>query len=143
MAVRELSVSDYFLDTSVLIAYFKKEDQQTHDLITQVLDRQASATISAITVAEIWSASDMVDDIIREERQSVLELLDVRAIDNTIAQYAGKLRRQHNLALPDALIAACAVEAGGRFYSKDPHFSRLLKSGVLTGQVYSALAADS
>jgi len=53
-------MADYFFDTTVLVAYFKKEDPQTHDFVARVLDGQATAAISAITIAEVWSASGAV-----------------------------------------------------------------------------------
>ncbi len=127
---------DFFFDTSVLVAYFKREDMQSREWIVQVLNGQASAAVSAITVAEVWSASDMADDIARRERQATLDLLDVIPINRVIPIRGGELRREHNLALPDALIAACAEQSGGQFLSKDPHFNRLLEANVLSGQVY-------
>ena len=128
---------NYFFDTTVLVAYFKKEDPRTHELFAEVLNGQATATISAITVAEVWSASDMTDATVREERRATINLLNIVAIDRAIAERGGELRREHNLALPDALIAACAEQAGGRFLSKDPHFNRLSKTSGLDVQVYT------
>ncbi len=129
-------MANYFFDTTVLVAYFRKEGAQTHDLFMRVWSGQATATISTVTVAEVWSASDMTDETVQSERRAIIELLGIIAIDRAIAERGGELRRRHNLALPDALIAACAERAGGQFYSKDPHFRRLLESGVLTGVVY-------
>jgi predicted nucleic acid-binding protein len=129
-------MADYFLDTSVLVAYFKKEDARTHDLMAQVLEGQATAAISAVTVAEVWSASDMADESARRDRQATMELCQVLPVDRLVAERAGELRRRHALALPDALIAASAEQSTARFLSKDPHFSRLLSAGVLQGEVY-------
>ncbi len=129
-------MADYFFDTSVLIAYFKKEDLQTHDAITRVLEKQSTAAVSAITVAELWSSSDMVDEVVRGDRLATIEFCEIIPIDRVMAERGGELRREYNLALPDALIAACAEQSGGQFFTKDPHFNRLLKVGVLTGQVY-------
>ena len=92
--------------------------------------------ISAITVAEICAASDMDDPGLREKRLAVLNLLNKISIDASIAERGGELRRQHNLALPDALIAACAEQVGGHFLTKDVHFNRLMKTGILQGDVY-------
>jgi len=129
-------MADYFFDTSILVAYFKEEDTRTVEIVESVLIGERSASISAITVAEIFSASDMADSLLRDKRIAALNLLNMTAVDRAIAERAGELRRQHNLALPDALIAACAEQSGGQFFSKDQHYNRLLKTGVLAGQVY-------
>lgn len=126
----------YFFDTSVLVAYFKEEDTRTVEIVESVLIGERSANISAITVAEIFSASDMADSLLRDKRLAVLNLLNMTAVDRAIAERSGELRRQHNLALPDALIAACAEQSGGKFFSKDPHYNRLFKAGILAGQIY-------
>lgn len=129
-------MADYFLDTSVLIAYFKNEDPRSVSLVESVLRGDASAVVSAITVAEICSAGAMHDSRIRSKRLATVQLLDVVVIDRAIAERGGELRRAHDLALPDALIAASAEVVGGRFISKDQHFGRLLKAKKLRGEIY-------
>jgi predicted nucleic acid-binding protein len=114
-------MADYFFDTSVLVAYFKEEDARTIQVVESVLNGDGVGFISAITVAEICAASDMDDLSLRERRLAVLNLLSTITVDHSIAERGGELRRQHNLALPDALIAACAEQAGGHFLTKDPH----------------------
>jgi predicted nucleic acid-binding protein len=128
---------DYFFDTTVLIAYFKDEDSYTRKLIEQVIGGSAYAGISAITVAEVVSSTDMGDGQLREKRLALLKLLEVVPIDRALAQYGGELRLKYNLAIPDALIAASCIHAGGLFLSKDPHFDRLLKTSVLKGRIYT------
>ena len=129
-------MADYFFDTSVLVAYFKEEEAHTVQLVESVLSGNEVGYISAITVAEICAASDMDDPGLREKRLAVLNLLNKISIDASIAERGGELRRQHNLALPDALIAACAEQVGGHFLTKDVHFNRLMKTGILQGDVY-------
>lgn len=73
----------------------------------------------------------------QRERLAVISLLEIISIDQAVAERGGELRRQLGLHLPDALIAACAEQAGAEFWSKDPHFERLLSAGVLKGKVYS------
>jgi predicted nucleic acid-binding protein len=128
---------DYFLDTSVLIAYFNREDTRTVELIETVRRGEATAAISAMTVAELWAAAVMHDDEERARRIALVTLLDVTPIDFTLAQRGGELRRVHGLKIADALIAACAQHAGGKFMSKDPHYNRLLRASVLAGEVYA------
>ncbi len=127
---------DCCLDTSVLVAYFKNEDVRTVEIVERIVAGENTAVVSAITVAEIVASSEMNDPALREKRLAVLGFFDVVLIDRGVAERGGELRRQHNLALPDALIAACAEKSGGRFLSKDTHYNRLLNANVLTGEVY-------
>ena len=131
-----LNPPNYFFDTTVLIAYFKDEDSYTARLVEPVLKRQNTAAISVVTVAEVFAASDMDNPDLRARRLAVLNSLVVIPVDRALAERGGELRREHHLELPDALIAACAEQAGGQFLAKDPHFERLLKAKVLSGQVY-------
>jgi predicted nucleic acid-binding protein len=128
-------MADYFFDTSVLVAYFKK-DLQTRDVIARVLDNQSTAAVSAITVTELRPSSEMVDETMRGDGEAVLEFCEIVPVNEAVAKRGGELRRQYNVALPDALIAACAEQAGGRFLTKDLHFNRLVKVGILQGEVY-------
>lgn len=128
---------DYFFDTSVLVAYFKNEDSRTLSLIGEVISGRMTAAISAITVAEVWATPAMGDPSVQRQRQALLALLQIVAIDRQVAEQGGTLRRRHSLDIPDALIAACCHSAGGHFLTKDPHFNRLLDIGLLSGEVYS------
>lgn len=127
---------DYFFDTSVLVAYFGGEDTHSQDLVNEIVDGDKQGAISALTVAELWAAPIMEQAERKRERLAIISLLDVVSIDQAIGERGGELRRQLGLHLPDALIAACAERAGGDFETKDPHFERLLRSGIVKGEVY-------
>lgn len=129
-------MADYFFDTSVLVAYFAAEDIRSQELVQQVVDGSRRAAISALTVAELWATTLMEQAAQKQERLALISLFDVINIDQATAERGGELRRLHGMHLPDALVAACAERAGGEFMSKDSHFERLLKAGVLRGQVY-------
>lgn len=130
-----LGITDYFFDTSVLVAYFV-EDARSRELVEEVVEGTKRGAISALTVAELW-ATPLMEQVERQkERLAVISLLDVVNIDRPIAERGGELRRQHGLHLPDALIAACAEHAGGDFKTKGPHFERLLRAGIIKGEVY-------
>ncbi len=132
----KLTSPDYFFDTTVLIAYFKDEDPYTVRVVEPVLKGERTAVISAVTVAEVVAATEMDRPDIRSKRLAVLAALAVRTVDRAVAERGGALRREYHLELPDALIVASAEQAGGHFLSKDPHFERLVKAGVLDGKVY-------
>jgi len=127
----------FFFDTSVLIAYFRNEDIKSEALIEDVLNGTAIGAVSAITVAELWSLKDMNDSDIQRRRQAVIQLMDIVPIDTSVAQRGGAIRRTYGLKLPDALVVACCQTAGAQFFSKDPHFQRVLNANEIPGEVYS------
>lgn len=128
-------MADYFLDTSVLVAYFRREGLRSRELLEDVFDGKATAAVSAITVAELWSWGDMDNEVVARQRQAVLQFMQVVAVDEAIAKRGGAVRRTHGLRTPDALIVACCQHVGGTFYSKDPHFRRVLDRHEVAGEI--------
>lgn len=63
---------------------------------------------SSVTRAELYSGK-RVDE---EKLELVLGLFDEVEVTKEIATHAGRIRRLHNVALPDALIAATALSLG-------------------------------
>ena len=129
-------MADYFFDTSVLIAYFKNEDARSGALLEEVLNGRTTAAISAITVAEIWSVKPDNPEAWRYQ-QAVIQLMETVPVDAAVAQLGGCIRQVHGLRLPDALVVACCQSAGGHFFSKDPHFRRVLDAREIAGEVYA------
>ena len=126
---------DYFFDTSVLIAYFKNEDVKSAALVEEVIDGKATAAISAITVAELWSIKS-TDPATHSYREAVIQLMETVAVDASVAKRGGAIRQAHGLKLPDALVVACCQTTTGSFFSKDPHFRRVLNANEVLGEIY-------
>ena len=126
---------DYFFDTSVLVAYFKNEDARSTALVEAVINGQATAAISAITIAELWAVKQQ-DVSAHRRQQAVIRLMKAVPVNTSVAKRGGIIRQIHGLTLPDALVAACCQVVGGHFFSKDPHFRRVLDQHEITGEVY-------
>ena len=62
---------------------------------------------SVVTRAELFAGRD-AHDVLR----SLLRLGTELPLDRDVAERAGAIRREHRLALPDALIAATALQHG-------------------------------
>ena len=67
---------------------------------------QDDAHVSAITRAELFSARGTEDRRIRQLLEPMTEL----PVDRAVAERAGRLRRTSSIRLPDAIIAATALE---------------------------------
>jgi predicted nucleic acid-binding protein len=62
---------------------------------------------SVITRAELFAGSTATDLV-----ATLLSPFREVAVDRTVAERAGRIRREHGTRLPDALIAASAIEHG-------------------------------
>jgi predicted nucleic acid-binding protein len=69
---------------------------------------EVSGSYSVITRAELFAGAEMDEPAVR----TLLELHTEFAVDSATAERAGRLRRSASMRLPDALIAATALEHG-------------------------------
>ena len=67
---------------------------------------QVTGSYSVITRAELFAGTETDEPAVR----ALLELHTEVAVDSAIAERAGRLRRTASIRLPDALIAATALE---------------------------------
>lgn len=126
----------FFLDTSVLIAYFMNEDVRSVAFIEDILHKRKRGQISSISVMESLAGDSTRDPTILASRQAVIDSMQIITINRDVATQAAFLRRDHAMKTPDALIAACALQTTNHFLTKDPDFKRLLELGILSGELY-------
>lgn len=82
----------------------------------------AGMRISVITRSELFAGTRTDETKVR----SLLALFQEIAIDPTIAERGGRIRRSAGIPLPDALIAATAVERGLEIMTRNRrHFERV------------------
>jgi hypothetical protein len=74
------------------------------------LEHYEEAAISLVTWMEVLAGADDVKE--EAVTRDFLAQFDVRPLDKTVAERAIKIRRQHKLKLPDAVIWATAMELG-------------------------------
>src|SRR5436190_2109281 len=99
----------YFLDTSVVIAYFMNEDVRSNALIEDILQGHVKGMISAITVVEALVGDQTRDPEVLASRMEVLAAFEVVPVDRSIAERAAVLRRDHQMSLGDSAIAASCI----------------------------------
>jgi len=119
------------LDTNVVLYKIK-------GLLDEELPEEGVG-ISILTKIELLSYSK-----IQEPEKGLIELvldqLAVWPVEDRIADAAIQLRRQHNLKIPDAVIAATAISLGVEMISNDAAF---LKVGGLKGRQPKLKSAPS
>ena len=90
-------VADLLVDTDVFIDHLRGA--------RQLVIRKNRVNYSVVTRAELFAgntASDLVNTLLEPFREIVVE--------RTVAERAGRIRRETGVRLPDALIAATAIE---------------------------------
>jgi predicted nucleic acid-binding protein len=100
-------VADILVDTDILVDHLRgvRRFQPGIDVVHY----------SVITRAELYAGRESEE--VRVD--ALLAAFDELPIDRTIAERAGRLRRVHGLRLPDALIAATALEADLRLLTRN------------------------
>jgi len=91
-----VATAELLVDTDVLIDHLRGDRQLRAD--------GRRLAVSVITRAELFAGRD-APTVLRELLGTMIEL----SVDATIAELAGVTRRRHQLAMPDALIAATAL----------------------------------
>jgi predicted nucleic acid-binding protein len=91
-----VATAELLVDTDVLIDHLRGHRQLRAD--------GRRLAVSVITRAELFAGGD-APAVLRELLAAMIEL----SVDATIAELAGVTRRRHELAMPDALIAATAL----------------------------------
>jgi predicted nucleic acid-binding protein len=93
-------LSGTLLDTDVLIDHLRGHRR------LRLLD--PDLTISVVTRCELFAARSVDEPILRQ----TLGVLEEIPVDRAIAESAGRVRRTTGIPVPDALIAATALEHG-------------------------------
>jgi predicted nucleic acid-binding protein len=99
-SARAASASDLLLDSDVCIDHFRGARH-----LPPLID---GAFYSLITRCELFSGRKVDEQRIRV----FLDRLNEIGIDRSLAERAGRLRREFSLRTPDAIIAASALEHG-------------------------------
>jgi predicted nucleic acid-binding protein len=108
------------VDTDILIEVSRARNLEIVDQWQALSLRRATVYYSPVTVAELWAGMRP------SEREYLMKLLgalvSIPATDN-IGQRAGdylrRYRKSHSVELPDALIAASAVEVSAPLWTRN------------------------
>ena len=109
------------LDTNILIGYLNG-DSTIIESLSQLKQSGQVLFISAISYAEVLAYPQLTET----ERQIVRNFLDT-----DIAEQAAKLRRNHNISLPDAIIAAQTATLNVPLITRDKQLKRLKEIQVV------------
>ena len=119
-------MSNYFLDTSVIIDHQRRHPRALEFVATIVEE----PTLSVVTVAELYAGVYEGEE--RTRLESFLGICEIVPVTFAIAHEAGLLKRQyrnsHGVGLADALIAASCLSLDGTLHTHNArHFPMIEK----------------
>jgi len=94
------------IDTDIFIDFFRGV-KVAEEFILKNIDK---ILFSAITESELLSGKICNDSIEEERVLHFLSQFEKIPVDNPLVQVAGRFKRNFNMALPDAIIAASAFD---------------------------------
>ncbi len=115
---------DWLVDTNILIDHLRGVKKAT--AFIKNTRQQNTLWISVITIAEIHAGQKMqkADEVARVKR--LLRLFRVAYLDGRTAAEGGAIVRDHSVAMPDALIAATALNRNLRLATRNiKHFQHI------------------
>jgi len=120
-----LPIGEKALDTDVLIDHLRGHYPYA-GYIARYERGELRGCVSAVTVAELFSARRTKQISERQRVERLLSLFTIVPVSISIAILAGELRRDYGLSLPDAIIAATALDLGVILVTRNiRHFQRI------------------
>ena len=96
------------IDSDILIDVLRRQEKAK--VFIENITKGGEVCISALTEAEILSGKDCKDKTKREKTEDLLSFFQVIDVTQSIARKGAELRREHDVPLHDAIIAATAIE---------------------------------
>jgi predicted nucleic acid-binding protein len=110
MTAASVAGQQLLFDSNIVIFYLRDElDVATTELLESALDNNFAA-ISVVTRAEVLAWSNHTSESLTLAEELLAAFLNI-PVDEKIANGAAQIRRSVNIKLPDALIAATALDA--------------------------------
>lgn len=106
------------VDTTILIDHLRGFEP-AKNVIEKIRNKELKAYISSVTEAELFSGNEANLKSKREELKELIALFEKIVLDNEIAQKAGELRRTYAAEVPDAIIAATAINQRCKLWTKN------------------------
>lgn len=97
------------VDTSVIVDFLRRSDKENS--LYSHLSSSYNIIISLISVAELYSGQSSQTKRGSEALSNVLIGVEIKAPNLDMAKFAGNLKLQYDLSLPDAFIATMAIDS--------------------------------
>jgi tRNA(fMet)-specific endonuclease VapC len=123
-----MSGNFYFLDTNAIIALLQGNKQ-----IYEYLQDAQWIGISIISQIEFLAFPNLPENDKEIFRQflSRVNVIDLSSNQTDIIDLTIKLRQKYNLKLPDAVIAATAIQHNAKLITSDDHFAKIKELNIV------------
>jgi predicted nucleic acid-binding protein len=99
---------NYLVDSDIIIDYLR-DFKPTIENLDILISGKNSILVSAVTNLELHTGRSITNPKMLAKINTLFSLLKPTDIDFEIAGLAGDLRREYEIGVSDALIAACAI----------------------------------
>jgi Predicted nucleic acid-binding protein, contains PIN domain len=96
------------IDTSIIIDHFRTYQKDKKTLFINLLEKYEEIYFCAISIAEIFSGKSAAKN--EEKIRQLFNLGEIINLTPKLMEKAGKIRRETEISLIDAIIAASALE---------------------------------
>ncbi len=114
------------IDSDILIDVLRQQEKAKH-FVETIAKNGNIIYISALTEAEVLSGKDCKEPERKEKTEELLSLFQVIDVTQALARKGAELRRNHDMPLHDAVIAATAIEMSAPLYSRNAADFRKIK----------------
>jgi tRNA(fMet)-specific endonuclease VapC len=117
-----MSGNRYLLDTNAIVALLQGNSQ-----LIQLLQNADWAGISVISQIEFlaFSGLSQADRQLFQQFLQRVQVINLAAIDTMLIEKIIEIRRQYRFKLPDAIIAAMAIQNSANLVSADQEFAKV------------------
>jgi tRNA(fMet)-specific endonuclease VapC len=124
-----MSGNRYLLDTNAIVALLQGEV-----FLVQLLQNADWVGISLISQIEflVFSGLSQADRDLFQQFLQRVEVIGLAASDNTLIESVIEIRQQYRLKLPDAMIAAIALQKSASLVTKDQGFTRVRNLTIIS-----------
>jgi predicted nucleic acid-binding protein len=119
----------FLLDTNAVVALLNGNAP-----LVQTLQSATWVGISVITELEFLSFPGLTaqDEALFQQFKSRVEVIDLQASDSKLLSRIVAVRKSGKVKLPDAIIAAAAIENSASLLTQDAGFSKVASLSILT-----------
>ena len=96
------------VDTSIIIDHFRTYKKDKPTIFVNLLEKYEKIYFCAISIAEVFSGKSAAKD--EEKIRQLFNLGEIINLTPKLMEKAGKIRRETEISLIDAIIAASALE---------------------------------
>lgn len=115
----------FVFDTDILVDHLRGFPP-AKNLLVGKREAQNQLIISAITEAELFAGRTMRDAESVERTELLLSVFEIVSVNSGVAREAGRLKREYDCSLPDALIAATAILLGAELITRNERHFKMI-----------------